>query len=96
MVIGVFVFFNTLKPDYSGNKTLAGLQSEVKVYFDPYGIPHIYAESEIDCLEGIGLCACPRPIVADGAVAQGGQRTAFRSVRTGFGKDRQVLSFLGH
>ncbi|WP_067037308.1 penicillin acylase family protein [Allomuricauda sp. CP2A] len=54
MVIGVFVFFNTLKPDYSGNKTLAGLQSEVKVYFDPYGIPHIYAESEIDALKALG------------------------------------------
>jgi len=35
-------------PDTDGNVTLDGLQAEVQIYRDEYGIPHIYAESEHD------------------------------------------------
>ncbi|EAY27611.1 penicillin acylase family protein [Microscilla marina] len=39
---------------YSGSVTLQGLSQEVKVYFDQYGIPHIYAQSEKDAYFALG------------------------------------------
>ena len=48
------VFIQTLKPDYSGEKKLPGLQNEVNVHFDTFGIPHIYAENEPDALRALG------------------------------------------
>ncbi len=54
VIIGLIVFIQTLKPDYSGEKKLPGLQKEVNVHFDTYGIPHIYAENEPDALRALG------------------------------------------
>ena len=46
------VFSTRLKnrslPDYNMNIELQGLEAEVKVYRDEYGIPHIYAKNEHD------------------------------------------------
>ncbi len=53
-IIGFAIFLNGLKPDYSGKKTLSGLANEVKVLYDTYGIPHIYAENEEDALRALG------------------------------------------
>lgn len=53
-IIGIAIFLNGLKPDYSGKKTLSGLDSEVKVLYDTYGIPHIYADNEEDALRALG------------------------------------------
>lgn len=53
-IIGVAIFLNSLKPDYEGKKTLPGISSEVTTYFDPYGIPHIYAKNEKDALKALG------------------------------------------
>lgn len=53
-IIGAVIFMNSLKPDYSGTKALNGLTSEVKVHYDTYGIPHIYAENEEDAIRALG------------------------------------------
>ncbi|GLU44632.1 penicillin acylase family protein [Allomuricauda sp. NBRC 101325] len=53
-LIGFAIFLNGLKPDYSGKKSLPGLQGEVTTYFDSYGIPHIYADNEQDALKALG------------------------------------------
>ena len=52
IIVGVIAY--TLKPDYSGEKELANLQQEVKVYYDDYGIPHIYGENEKDAFRTLG------------------------------------------
>ena len=52
LVIGVFVY--TFKPSYSGQQQLTNLTKEVKVYYDTYGIPHIYGDSEIDAFRALG------------------------------------------
>ncbi len=52
IVVGVFAY--TLKPDYSGEKELVDLQKEVTVYYDEYGIPHIYGENEKDAFRTLG------------------------------------------
>lgn len=54
LVIAGFIFVQLHKPDYSGNKTLTNLQSQVSVYYDDYGVPHIYGESEEDAFRALG------------------------------------------
>ena len=56
VLLGIFCYFfiNSLKPDYEGTKELSGLANEVIVYFDAYGIPHIYGETEIDAFKALG------------------------------------------
>ena len=49
-----FLFVNTLKPDYDGEKELVSLSKEVEVHYDTYGIPHIYAQNEMDAFRSLG------------------------------------------
>lgn len=43
-----------LKPDYDGQAELPHLSAPVEVYYDTYGIPHIYAEAEADAMRALG------------------------------------------
>lgn len=52
--LGIFVFIQTLKPEYEGDKELVGLEDSVTVYYDTYGIPHIYGENEKDAFRTLG------------------------------------------
>ena len=54
LVIGIGIFIYSLKPDYNGEKQFSGLEEEVKVYYDTYGIPHIYAANKIDAFKALG------------------------------------------
>lgn len=42
------------KPTYAGELNLEHLSEETTVYFDDYGIPHIYAQNQIDALTTLG------------------------------------------
>jgi len=48
------MYFNNIKPSYSGNIKLLNIDKEATVYFDDYGIPHIYAENEVDAITSLG------------------------------------------
>ncbi len=52
VIIGGFTYH--LKPDYDGEKSLQNLSGEVQVYYDTYGIPHIYAENDTDAFKALG------------------------------------------
>ena len=52
IVLAVFVY--TMKPDYDGEKRLQHLSAEVTVYYDTYGIPHIYGKNEKDAFRALG------------------------------------------
>ncbi len=57
LAISVFaagIFINTLTPTYEGQKQLPNLSNETNVYFDSYGIPHIYAQNESDAFRTLG------------------------------------------
>jgi penicillin G amidase len=54
LAIGIIVFINTLKPTYDGEKQLPNLSSETNVYYDAFGIPHIYAQNEVDAFRTLG------------------------------------------
>ena len=53
-IAGGWIYYNSLKPDYSGEISLKNLQQETTTYFDDYGIPHIYAENEEDAFTTLG------------------------------------------
>jgi penicillin amidase len=48
------IFVKKSQPVYDGSLSLKGLKNEVSVYFDDYGIPHIFAENEKDAYEALG------------------------------------------
>ncbi|MBK7094680.1 MAG: penicillin acylase family protein [Saprospiraceae bacterium] len=55
--VGILVlhfFLQSTKPVYKGEIILKGLSNEVKVYYDDYGIPHIYASNEEDAYFALG------------------------------------------
>jgi penicillin amidase len=53
-IISSLVYFNNLKPNYSGNLKLSTIQNNTEVYFDEFGIPHIYAENQLDAMVTLG------------------------------------------
>ncbi|WP_298264855.1 penicillin acylase family protein [uncultured Lutibacter sp.] len=53
-ILGGWMYYNSLKPTYSGNLSLSAIDKKAEVYFDDYGIPHIYAETEKDALTVLG------------------------------------------
>ncbi len=50
----LFVYGFYLKPKYDGELTLKSIRNETTVYFDEYGIPHIYAQSQKDAMTTLG------------------------------------------
>ena len=49
-----WMYFNSLKPNYSGEIELLSIEKETQVYFDDFGIPHIYAENQEDAMIALG------------------------------------------
>ena len=43
-----------LKPTYNGELDIVGIENEVEVYYDQFGIPHIYAETEEEAIRVLG------------------------------------------
>jgi penicillin amidase len=52
IVLCAYIFH--LKPKYEGEVQLKNLQKETTVYFDDFGVPHIYANSENDAMTALG------------------------------------------
>lgn len=52
--LGGYFYIQTTRPVYEGTMTLKGLQEEVEVYFDGFGVPHIYAKNEADAYFALG------------------------------------------
>ena len=54
LAVALFIFAQSNKPTYKGSLTLNGLSGEVEVYYDDYGVPHIYAGNEADAYRALG------------------------------------------
>ena len=52
-IFGLVLYFQQ-KPVYEGEIQLKGIEKETTVYFDDYGIPHIYADNEVDAMTALG------------------------------------------
>ncbi|MEO9484784.1 MAG: penicillin acylase family protein [Ekhidna sp.] len=49
-----FYIKTSLTPSYSGEERLSGLSENADVYFTEFGIPHIYANNQIDAYRSLG------------------------------------------
>lgn len=52
--ISVFAWLQWSRPTYEGGLSIGGIAKETTVYFDDYGVPHIYAGSEKDAMTVLG------------------------------------------
>jgi penicillin amidase len=51
---GGYVYVQSTAPVYEGSVTLRGLKGEVEVFYDAYGVPHIYAGTLEDAYFALG------------------------------------------
>jgi len=56
LLLGVisFIFIQNNKPQYKGTVSMKTLDEEVSIYFDDHGVPHIFADNEIDAYRALG------------------------------------------
>ncbi|MFV8327672.1 penicillin acylase family protein [Flavobacterium sp. ZS1P14] len=54
IAIALIVYGFYLRPKYEGKVKLNNIQKETTVYFDEFGVPHIYANSSKDAMEALG------------------------------------------
>lgn len=54
LVVFVYAYCQSLAPEYEGTQSVGQLSKPADVYFDDYGIPHIFAENEIDAQRVLG------------------------------------------
>ena len=54
LVIVFFVYAQYQKPKYDGELALKNISKTTNVYFDDYGIPHIYADNQHDAMVALG------------------------------------------
>lgn len=52
--MAVYGYLLSTKPQYEGELSLKNISEDTNVYFDEYGVPHIYASSEKDALTVLG------------------------------------------
>jgi penicillin G amidase len=53
-IMAVYWTFYKPLPDYTSTLTLPGLQAEVDIHWDTFGVPHIYADNESDLYYAVG------------------------------------------
>jgi penicillin amidase len=53
-IIAAMVFLQTAKPNLEGTIVLEGIEQDVEVYFDAFGVPHIYAQNQQDAHFALG------------------------------------------
>ncbi|MFT4536858.1 MAG: penicillin amidase, partial [Saprospiraceae bacterium] len=49
-----YIYLQSTAPTYEGEIIFNGINSEVEVKYDTYGIPHIYAQNDEDCYKALG------------------------------------------
>jgi penicillin amidase len=54
LIVGGVLYGFYLKPKYEGEVQLKSIQDQTTVYFDDFGVPHIYANNSIDAMTALG------------------------------------------
>lgn len=54
IAISLFIYLQFTKPKYEDEGSLSNLSKPTTVYFDDYGIPHIYADNQKDAMTTLG------------------------------------------
>lgn len=51
---GLYIYTLGIRPTYDGELTLKGMSAPTEIFFDDYGIPHIYANTKEDMYRAFG------------------------------------------
>jgi penicillin amidase len=54
LVLFIFGYLQYTKPTYEGEISLKNISKETTVFFDEYGVPHIYASNQKDAMTALG------------------------------------------
>ena len=54
VAIGITYILFSQRPIYKGELTVDKLQNKVEIYYDTYGVPHIYADNDLDAMTALG------------------------------------------
>ncbi|WP_395045340.1 penicillin acylase family protein [Flavobacterium sp.] len=54
VALSIFIYTNYTKPKYEGEVAIKNISKTTNVYFDDFGIPHIYANSQKDAMTVLG------------------------------------------
>ena len=54
LIVGLVLYGFYLKPKYDGKVELKSIHEQTTVYFDSFGVPHIYADNSIDAMTALG------------------------------------------
>ena len=54
IALALFIYLQSSKPKYKGEEKLANISKPTTVYFDEYGVPHIYADTQKDAMTTLG------------------------------------------
>jgi penicillin amidase len=54
IVVSIFGYTKYKKPSYEGEVAIKNISKSTTVYFDDYGVPHIYADSQKDAMTVLG------------------------------------------
>lgn len=54
---GMYLFLKSTLPEYNGSIVLEGIDDEVEIIRDSFGMPHIYAKNDNDAAFAFGYCA---------------------------------------
>jgi penicillin amidase len=52
--VAAYFWLNSSAPDYEGQKSFKSLDQSVKIFYDDFGVPHIYAENDEDAYFALG------------------------------------------
>ena len=52
--LSLYIYLLSTKPKYEGELNLKNISKETTVYFDDYGVPHIYAANQKDAMTALG------------------------------------------
>ena len=54
IALALFIYLQTTKPKYEGEEALKNISKQTTVYYDEYGVPHIYADNQKDAMTTLG------------------------------------------
>lgn len=54
ILLSIYTYLLYTKPTYEGELSLKHIQKETTIFFDDYGVPHIYAATENDAMIALG------------------------------------------
>jgi acyl-homoserine lactone acylase PvdQ len=75
-VTGAWGSVYTARYPAQGRVVLPGLKDRVIVVVDGYGVPHIFAKSELDFAYALGYLHAPRQAIPDGPAEEARRRQA--------------------